>query len=79
MRFMNFSYNERKKSYFSDRHEDKNNKDDRKIFIKKNFNIEKRTYQWIQITEESAKKYERDEDEPLLKNSFYENTKMVLK
>ena len=50
-----------------------------KKYIKKYFNIEKRIYRWIQITEKSAKKYEQDEDEPLLKKSFYEYAKMVLK
>ena len=55
MKYMGFSYNERIKSYFSDHHEDEGNKTCQKKFIKEYFEIEKRTYRWIQLTEEVAK------------------------
>jgi len=64
-----------KKNYFSDRHEDPNNKEDRKKFIKKYFEMEKRTYRWVQIREDTAKMFEEDKDEPLLRNIFYEYKK----
>ena len=72
---MGFSYDERKKSYFSDRHEDEGNKTCRKKFIKEYFELEKRTYRWIQIGEKLAKNFEEEEDSPLLKKSFYEYKK----
>ena len=46
-----------KKNYFSDRHEDRGNKDYRKKFCNKHFELGKRPYRWIQISKEVTKKY----------------------
>ena len=62
MKYMGFSYDEKGKSYFSYCHED--NKKCRKKIIKEYFKLEKRTYQWIQISE-------------LLKNTYFEYKKMI--
>ena len=76
MQFMGFNYDE--KSYFSDRHEDEQNKEDRKKCIKKYFDFEKRMYRWVQIKEELPKKY-KEEEEGLLKNIYYEYLKNNVK
>ena len=55
MKFIGFQYCDRKKNYFSDRHEDKDNVSYRGDFIKKYFQYEKYAYRWIHIKAEDAK------------------------
>ena len=62
---LGFEYKERKKSYFSDKHESDENIKYCKIFIEKYFNLELNTYRWVHIREDTAKKME--ENEGLLK------------
>ena len=64
MKFLGYKYNERKKCYFSDKHEHK-----------KYFTLKKRAYQWIHITEDEAKRLEQDKDQPLLENVYREFVK----
>ena len=75
MKFLGYEYNERKKCYFSDKHEHKENVQYRKEFIKKYFTLEKRAHQWIHITEDEAKRLEQDKDQPLLENVYREFVK----
>ena len=72
MKSIGFSYCERKKNYFTDKHEDQNNREYRIKFIEKYFTLEKNTYRWIHLKEEDAKKMEQDKDNPLLENSYIE-------
>ena len=72
MRDLGFSYDERRKTCFSDKDENKENVQYRQKFIKKYFEYEKRTYRWVQVPEEWAVAMENDEEETLAKNTFYE-------
>ena len=72
MKSIGFSHCERKKSYFTDKHEDQNDREYRIKFIEKYFTLEKNTYQWIHLKEEDAKKMEQDTDNLLLENSYIE-------
>jgi len=72
MHYLGFKFDEQKKCYFTDRHEHAENVADRKKFRKDYFEYEKRTYRWIQITEETAQKLENDKDIKLLKDIYDE-------
>ena len=67
-----FSYNERKKCYFSDEHENMENVNHRKDSIRKYFNYEMRTHYWVQITKEMAVELENDTENPMMLNLHYE-------
>ena len=69
MKSIEFSYCERGKNYFTDKHEDQNTRKDRIKFIEKYFTPKKNTYRWIHLKEEDAKKMEQDTDNPSLENS----------
>ena len=75
MKLIGYEYNERRKSYYSDRHEHEENIEYRKKFIKKYFMLEKRAHRWVHIVEEEAKRLEQDEDNPLLANVYHEFVK----
>ena len=66
-----FSYNERKKCYFSDKHENVENVNCRKDFIRKYFDYEMRTHRWVQIAEELAIELENDAENPMMRNVYY--------
>ena len=59
MKSIGFSHCERKKSYFTDKHEDQNDREYRIKFIEKYFTLEKNTYRWIHLKEEDAKKWNK--------------------
>ena len=65
MRHLGFPYDKRRKSYFSDEYENDENTQDQRKFIKKYFDYEKRTYQWVQVPEDIAIVMENDLDDPL--------------
>ena len=77
MKFIGFTYDERRKSYFSDKHEDQENRIYRKQFISKYFELEKRTHHWVQIDEDSAKEMEKNQENPLMKNVYFEFKKII--
>ena len=70
MQNIGFTYDERRKSYFSDKHEDKENILSRKKFIKKYFDLERRTHRWVQIPESLAIEMEGDNEKPLMRDFF---------
>ena len=71
MKFIGFNYDERKKTYFTDRHESMENRKYRKEYIKQYFSFELYTYRWVQITDECGDALERDENVKLLKNIYH--------
>jgi len=72
MKYLGFSFCERRKNYYCDRHEDETNVEYRKEFIEKYFKYEKNTYRWVHLDEDSAVKLENDEEEKLLENTSIE-------
>jgi len=70
MHYLGYTFDERKKCYFTDRHEDVENVTYRKKFVKKYFEYEKRAFRWVHITEEKAKILENDKDVRLIKNMY---------
>lgn len=72
MHYLGYTFDERKKCYFTDRHEDVENVTCRKEFVKTYFEYEKRAYRWVHITEERAKELENDKDVRLMKDIYDE-------
>ena len=72
MHHLGFTYDERQKSYLSDKHENKENVDARQKFIKKYFNYKVRAYRWVQVPKDLAIEMENDTEQPLAKNISYE-------
>ena len=56
---LGFEFKERKKSYFTDRHESKENVSFREEFVKKYFEAELNTYRWVHLREDVAKKWRK--------------------
>ena len=56
-----YEFKERKNSYFTDRHESKENVSYREEFIIKYFKVELNTHRWVHLKEEVAQKMEQDE------------------
>ena len=72
MRHFGFSYDKRRKCYFSDKHENSENVEFRKKSTKEYFKYELRTYRWVQVPGELAMTMESDSEQPLVKNIYYE-------
>ena len=72
MRHLGFTYDKWRNSYFSDKHENKENVNARQKFIKKYFNYEKRAYRWVQVPIDLEIEMENDTEQPLAKNISYE-------
>ena len=70
--YAGLKFSDTKKSYYTDRHEDPDNVEHRKKFIKDYFKIEQLAHRWIQIPIEDAVKLENgegcDSSEKLMKN-----------
>ena len=60
------------KSFYTDKHEDKENIKARMLFIEKYFEIEMRAYRWVKIREEEAIRLEKLEESPLAKKSYHD-------
>jgi hypothetical protein len=79
MLYIGFKYCEQTNVYYTDRHENDENKQDRGVFSPKHFELERRAHRWIQITAEEAKKLEEEETDnkkkrKLLKHIAHEYT-----
>ena len=72
MNYIGFKFDERRKTYFSDRHEDESNVKYREKFTQEYFTYEKQSYRWIQLEEATAIQMEQDEVAPLVKNCYFE-------
>ena len=57
---LGYEYKERKKSYFTDRHESEKNVRFREEFVTKYFEAELNTYRWVHLKEDVAKKMEAE-------------------
>ena len=69
MQNIGFTYDERRKSYFSDKHEAK------RMFcqgrsLKFFFDLERRMHRWVQIPESLAIEMEEDNKKPLMRDFF---------
>ena len=56
---LGFEFKERKKSYFTDCRESKENVSYREDFVKKYFEAELNTYRWVHLREDVAKKWRK--------------------
>ena len=72
MCYLGFTFDERTKSYFSDKHEHEENVQARKSFIEKYFEYEKQSHRWVHLTEQQAVAMENREEENLLQHIYYE-------
>ena len=70
--YVGFNFDERKKTYFTDKHESEENIKYREQFIEKYFLYELNAYRWIQLDEEQAMELEKDEKHRLLCHIYYE-------
>jgi hypothetical protein len=61
--YLQFKYSELTASYYTDRHENQENKDDRGIFSPTHFEYERCAHRWIQITADEAKNLEEEEQD----------------
>jgi hypothetical protein len=60
---LGFKYCEIIGMYYTDRHENQENKDARGVFSPAHFEFEQRAHRWIQITAEEAKKLEEEDQD----------------
>lgn len=60
MRFLGFKYKEQRKCYYSDKHEDVENVQARKVFIETYLRFELRAHNWVQISDRGAKRLEKE-------------------
>ena len=72
MKFLLFKWDERRKTYYSDKHESEENVRAREEFTKKYMEYEKKSHVWIQLTKEQKEKLENDAKDPLLPNISYQ-------
>ena len=66
IKYLHFSYSDRRKTYYSDKHEAEENVSARKAFIPKYFENEKRVMLWVRLTNEEVEVLENDPVTPLL-------------
>ena len=66
MTHLGFQYDERKKSFFTDRHESEETCEHRKKFIKEYLEYELYSHLWIQLSKDDARVLEKKEE--LLQN-----------
>ncbi len=59
---LGYEYNGRKKSYFTDCHESEENVRFREEFVTKYFEAELKTYRWVYLKEDVAKKWKQKMD-----------------
>ena len=67
---LGFKFDERKKTYYTDKHESEENRVYRKKFIDEYLQYELYTYVWVQLEESVANIFEKEEN--LLENMYFE-------
>ena len=70
LRLLGFKYESMNKSFYTDRHEDKDNIKYRMKFIEEYFRHEMRTYHWVVIKDNEAERLENLQKDPLQKKSY---------
>ena len=68
---LGFKFQATKKSYYTDRHEDEENVESRKIFINRYMTMEFRSFHWVQVTEEVSIRMENENTNPLGPHTYY--------
>ena len=66
IKYLHFSFSDRRKTYYNDKHEAEENVSARKAFIPKYFEYEKRAKLWVRLTNEEAVALENNATNPLL-------------